>query len=115
MRLWTCLGAGLLAVLIGGTVLACPVRVRTVAPVSFAKKSVVVTDAVVVPVAQTVAARRIEAVAEQFFHRDSYGYRPGRGAHDALAVARERCWRLDWVVETDIANCLGASSHCSFR
>ena len=41
-------------------------------------------------------------MAEQFFHRDSYGYRPGRGAHDALAVARKRCWDNDWVVEFDI-------------
>ena len=36
------------------------------------------------------------------FHRDSYGYRPGRSAHDALGVCRERCWRNDWVVDLDI-------------
>jgi RNA-directed DNA polymerase len=53
-------------------------------------------------VAQTVAAARIERVTEQFFHPDSYGYRPGRGAHDALAAARRRCWDYDWVVEFDI-------------
>jgi group II intron reverse transcriptase/maturase len=53
-------------------------------------------------VAQTVAANRIGTVAETFFHRDSYGYRPGRGAHDALAVARRRCWDYDWVLEFDI-------------
>ena len=47
-------------------------------------------------VAQTVAANRIGAVTEKFFHADSYGYRPGRGAHDALAVARKRCWGYDW-------------------
>ena len=45
-------------------------------------------------VAQTVAANRIGTVTEKFFHADSYGYRPGRGAHDALAVARKRCWEL---------------------
>ena len=53
-------------------------------------------------VAQTVAASRIERVTEQFFHPDSYGYRPGRGAHDALAAARKRCWEYDWAVEFDI-------------
>jgi RNA-directed DNA polymerase len=53
-------------------------------------------------VAQTVAANRIETATEKFFHADSYGYRPGRGAHDALAVARERCWKFDWVLEFDI-------------
>ena len=31
--------------------------------------------------------------AEPRFHPDSYGYRPGRSAHDALEVCRERCWR----------------------
>ncbi len=53
-------------------------------------------------VAQTVAANRIGTVTEKFFHADSYGYRPGRGAHDALAVARKRCWEFDWVLEFDI-------------
>jgi group II intron reverse transcriptase/maturase len=53
-------------------------------------------------VAQTVAARRIEAVAEPLFHPDSYGYRPGRGMHDALAVTRERCWDYDWVIDLDV-------------
>jgi RNA-directed DNA polymerase len=59
-------------------------------------------------VAQTVAAARIERVTEQFFHPDSYGYRPGRGAHDALAAARRRCWDYDWVVEFDIRKFLDA-------
>lgn len=36
------------------------------------------------------------------FHEDSYGYRPGRSAHDALAVARKRCWWYDWVLDIDI-------------
>ena len=53
-------------------------------------------------IAQTVAANRIGTVTEKFFHADSYGYRPGRGAHDALAVARKRCWEFDWVAEFDI-------------
>jgi retron-type reverse transcriptase len=53
-------------------------------------------------VAQTVAANRMVTVTEKFFHADSYGYRPGRGAHDALAVARRRCWKFDWVLEFDI-------------
>jgi group II intron reverse transcriptase/maturase len=36
------------------------------------------------------------------FHEDSYGYRPGRSAHHALSVARQRCWRYDWVLDLDI-------------
>ena len=38
----------------------------------------------------------------RIFHPDSYGYRPGRSAHDALAVARKRCWNKDWVLDLDV-------------
>jgi RNA-directed DNA polymerase len=62
-------------------------------------------------VAQGVAANRIGTVAEQVFHRDSYGYRPGRGAHDALDVARRRCWEFDWVAEFDIRAFFGSVPH----
>lgn len=53
-------------------------------------------------VAQTVVKRVLEPLLEPVFHPDSYGYRPGRSAHDALAMARRRCWDYDWVVEFDI-------------
>ena len=53
-------------------------------------------------VAQTAAAMLLERVLEPVFHRDSYGYRPGRSAHDALAVCRRRCWTQDWVLDLDI-------------
>src|SRR5689334_19290701 len=64
---------------------------------------------------QTAAAMLLEATLEPIFHRDNYGYRPGRSAHDALAVARRRCWRQDWVLDIDVRAFLDASSHCSFR
>jgi group II intron reverse transcriptase/maturase len=53
-------------------------------------------------VAQTVAAARIEAVAEPVFHGDSYGYRPGRSVPGAVAACQERCWKYDWVVDLDV-------------
>jgi group II intron reverse transcriptase/maturase len=53
-------------------------------------------------IAQMVAKRYIEPILEPVFHGDSYGYRPGRSAHQALAVARQRCWRYDWVLDLDI-------------
>ena len=53
-------------------------------------------------IAQTVVQRYLEPILEPVFHKDSYGYRPGRSAHDALAVARQRCWRHDWVLDLDI-------------
>ncbi|MFB7632352.1 group II intron reverse transcriptase/maturase [Streptomyces sp. NPDC056149] len=54
-------------------------------------------------VAQTVAARHLMRRVEPIFHPDSYGYRPGRSALDAVEKCRERCWKRDWVVEFDIA------------
>lgn len=54
-------------------------------------------------IAQTVAARRLEAKVEPIFHPDSYGYRPERSALDAVGVARRRCWDYDWVVDLDVA------------
>jgi len=53
-------------------------------------------------VAQTVVAEHLSARCEPVFHPDSYGYRPGRSALDAVAMCRERCFRYDWVVEFDI-------------
>jgi retron-type reverse transcriptase len=39
---------------------------------------------------------------EPVFHPDSYGYRPGTSAIDAVRTARERCWRYDWALDLDI-------------
>jgi RNA-directed DNA polymerase len=53
-------------------------------------------------IAQTVARLYLEPKVEPLFHPDSYGYRPGRSALDAVGVCRERCWRRDWVIDLDI-------------
>lgn len=53
-------------------------------------------------VAQTVVAAHLSARVEPVFHPDSYGYRPGRSALDAVAACRVRCWEYDGVVEFDI-------------
>ena len=53
-------------------------------------------------VAQTAAAMLLEEKLEPIFHPDSYGYRPGRSALDAVAVTRRRCWKQAWVVDLDI-------------
>jgi len=52
-------------------------------------------------VAQEVARRYLEPIVEPVFHPDSYGYRPGKSAIDAVRTARERCWRYDWVLDLD--------------
>ena len=53
-------------------------------------------------VAQTVVKMVLEPMVEPVFHPDSYGYRPGRSALDAVGVARKRCWKFDWVIDLDI-------------
>ncbi|PPD41007.1 MAG: group II intron reverse transcriptase/maturase [Methylobacter sp.] len=53
-------------------------------------------------VAQTAVKLLLEPILDPVFHQDSYGYRPGRSAHDAVAIVRRRCWDYDWVVEFDI-------------
>jgi hypothetical protein len=53
-------------------------------------------------VAQTVVKMVLEPVLEPVFDRDSFGYRPGRSALDAVALVRRRSWEYDWVVEFDI-------------
>jgi RNA-directed DNA polymerase len=53
-------------------------------------------------VAQTVAAMALEPRAESIFHDDSYGYRRERGALDAVATCRKRCWERSWVIDLDI-------------
>ena len=52
--------------------------------------------------AQEVARRYLEQILEPVFHPDSYGYRPGKSAIDAVRTARERCWRYDWVLDLDV-------------
>ena len=53
-------------------------------------------------IAQTAVKMILEPKVEPFFHPDSYGYRPKKSAHEALGVARQRCWRYDWVLDVDI-------------
>jgi RNA-directed DNA polymerase len=49
-------------------------------------------------VAQTVVKQYLELELEKHFHPDSYGYRPGKSALDAVGMARKRCWKRDWVL-----------------
>jgi RNA-directed DNA polymerase len=53
-------------------------------------------------VAQTVVKMVLEPLLDPIFDENSFGYRPGKSAHDAIAVTRKRCWEFDWVVEFDI-------------
>jgi RNA-directed DNA polymerase len=53
-------------------------------------------------IAQMVGKIYLEPLLEPYFHTDSYGYRPGKSAVEAVGVARQRCWRHGWVIDLDI-------------
>ena len=53
-------------------------------------------------IAQMVAKLYFEPQVDKYFHPDSYGYRLGKSAIEAIETARQRCWRFDWVLDLDI-------------
>lgn len=62
-------------------------------------------------VAQMAAVMILEPQVEPCFHEDSYAYRPKRSAHDAIAKARECCWKYDWVLDMDISKFFDTIDH----
>jgi len=62
-------------------------------------------------VAQTAVKMVLEPILEPIFDRDSFGYRPGRSALDAVALVRRRSWEYDWVVEFDIKSFFDTIDH----
>jgi RNA-directed DNA polymerase len=62
-------------------------------------------------VAQMVVKIYLEPQLEPHFHPDSYGYRPGKSALDAVGTARQRCWRQDWVIDLDIKGFFDSLDH----
>ena len=80
-----------------------PPAVRTVAiPKSGGGQRLLGIPTVSDRIAQMVVKLEFEPELEPIFHEDSYGYRRGKSAVDAVRMARERCWRLDWVIDLDI-------------
>jgi len=62
-------------------------------------------------IAQTVVRLYLEPELEPMFHPDSYGYRPGRSALDAVEACRRRCWSKDWVIDLDIRSFFDSLDH----
>jgi group II intron reverse transcriptase/maturase len=62
-------------------------------------------------VAQAVVKAYLEPEVERHFHPDSYGYRPGKSALEAVGVARQRCWRYNWVLDLDIRRYFDSIDH----
>ena len=53
-------------------------------------------------IAQQLVVDVLEPRVEKEFHRDSYGYRPSKSAHNAVAECRQRCFKYEWVIDLDI-------------
>jgi RNA-directed DNA polymerase len=53
-------------------------------------------------IAQGVVKDYLEASVEAIFHENSFGYRPGKSAHDALKQCHNNCIKHPWVVDVDI-------------
>lgn len=62
-------------------------------------------------VAQMVVKMTLEPLVEPTFHKDSYGYRPGKSAIQAVGRARERCWKFDWVLDLDVRSFFDSLDH----
>ena len=62
-------------------------------------------------IAQMAVKMVIEPELEQHFHPNSYGYRPDKSAHQALAQVQERCWQRGWVLDMDIKGFFDAINH----
>jgi len=68
-------------------------------------------------VLQRAVAMVLEAVFEQSFHDCSYGFRPGRSAHQALQAVQRACWKMGggWVLEVDIKSFFDTLDHAQLR
>ena len=53
-------------------------------------------------IAQGVVKDYLEPAMEAVFHNSSFGYRPGKSAHDALRQCHENCVSKAWVLDVDI-------------
>ena len=62
-------------------------------------------------IAQGVVKDYLEPMLESVFHSSSFGYRPGRSAHDALKQCQDNCNKYAWVIDVDIKGFFDNLSH----
>src|SRR2546430_17041888 len=68
-------------------------------------------------VAQRAVAMVLEDIYEQDYLPCSYGFRPGRSAHQALRTLQNVLWakRLYWVLDLDIRKYFDSIPHAHLR
>ena len=93
-----------------GSYMAQPVKLVQIPKVGGGKRTLGVPN-VTDKVAQMVIKSRLEPLLEPHFHPDSYAYRPGRSALDAVGVVRERCFQHRWVIDLDIKSFFDTLDH----
>jgi RNA-directed DNA polymerase len=62
-------------------------------------------------IAQGVVKDYLEPSLEAIFHSSSFGYRPGRSAHDALKQCQDNCIKYAWVIDVDVKGFFDNISH----
>ena len=62
-------------------------------------------------IAQQVVKTHLEKQLEPLFHEASYGYRPGRSAHDAVARSQANCFNHDFAIDLDIRGYFDTIDH----
>ena len=62
-------------------------------------------------ICQQVVKNRMEQELEPIFHEDSYGYRPGKSAHQAVKKCQERIYKTYWVLDLDVSKYFDSIDH----
>lgn len=62
-------------------------------------------------IAQEVVKEYMEERIDKIFHKNSYGYRPLKSAHQAIEQVRKNCYKQDWVIDMDISNFFDEIDH----